>query len=82
VKKSKSEVQKQNAEHTVKAKLKKQRREEQERNVAAKKNKLVSPSDEDDEDEADASEVFELEEESGDEVRLPLRPTKKRKLPT
>jgi len=40
VKKSKKEVEVQKAEHAAKAKLKKQRREEQERNVLRKKGEL------------------------------------------
>jgi len=84
VKKTKGETARQKADHAAKAKLKKQRREEQERNVAVKQAK-ENPVDEDDEwgDDADLSEVSgDDSEENEEEVARPPRPTKKRKLPS
>lgn len=91
VKKTKKEVSQQKAEHTAKAKLKKQRRDEQERNVAAKKGKTEKKDESDEEegsdgeqwnDDADVSEVSgaeDSESEEEEEVKSRPRPFKKRK---
>lgn len=84
MKKTKGEVTKQKAEHLAKAKLKKERREEQERNVAAKKTKEDFVSEDEDGDwdgEADVSEVSDSDEESmEEEARQTTRPAKRRKV--
>jgi len=80
VKKTKNEIAKQKAEHAAKSRLKQQRREEQEKNVAAKQadENLGSKESEGWDDEADFNEVTNSEDET--EVSTLSIPAKKRKL--